>query len=906
MTTTRPTLDSIRPVLQRVWGYPDLLTGQHEAVRAILEGADSLVILPTGGGKSICYQLPALAIPGTALVVSPLIALMKDQVDGLVELGIPAAAYNSSLPASERARIRQDLVAGRLKLLYLSPEALASAEGATATLDLLAEVSLSFVAIDEAHCISQWGHDYRPAYRALGRLRERFPHVPFHAFTATATERVREDIVASLALRSPRLHVGDFDRPNLVYRARLRTDLAADLEDILGRHRGEAGVVYAISRKQVEQIAAELARRGHRVVPYHAGLDAATRARHQELFSSEEVDVVVATVAFGMGIDRSDVRFVAHAGLARSVEHYQQEAGRAGRDREPAECILLYHPADLATWERILSPDASSGPPTPEQEAFAARQLEQVREVFRYASAPVCRHRFLVRYFGQDYAHDSCGACDVCLGEHAEQEGAGEIVRQILEAVRQTGQVFGAGHVIEVLTGGHSEKVVQRRHDRLPVYGALRTHDRKALTAWFGQLVAQGFLERGEHNGLHLTPPGEALLDGRGQARLTRMTATTRGKAGSLRDRLGADDAPGFETLRAWRRDVARERGVPAYMVLSDAVLRALLEARPATPAALRLVSGIGEAKARDLGDSILRVLATLAPPVSPPSPPGTGTRGLAKHPAGSEARPPARPAETLPVPPDTVPTASHGSTETPGSSTDPASRPTRAREGQPTLLVTLEAFHEGKSVAEIAHERGLKPSTIEQHLMTLVKAGELEASEVMSTDQLEPVRGIVRQVGTGLPLSIYKGLLPRETAYMAIHLALVTLAQEGAICPGDASLRPALETLARMVTNEVPVDAAVVEAGLAHDDWRVRAVAAQAQARLPSLSWAAWEKRLRSEPEAIVRKNWIAILAMDPSSRVDAGLAMLEVDSRLEAADRAAARATRAFRAGRHPRADD
>ncbi len=885
MSTPRPTLEDSRPILQRVWGYPDLLPGQHEAVQALLEGADSLVILPTGGGKSICYQLPALALPGTALVVSPLIALMKDQVDGLVQLGVPAAAYNSTLSASERARIRQELTAGRLKLLYLSPEALASQEGATATLDLLSGVTLSFVAIDEAHCISQWGHDYRPAYRALGRLRERIPHLPMHAFTATATEQVRADIVESLGLREPRLHVGDFDRPNLVYRTRLRTDLAADLEDILGRHRGEAGVVYAISRKQVEQIAAELSRRGHKVVPYHAGMDAATRARHQELFASEEVDVVVATVAFGMGIDRSDVRFVIHAGLARSIEHYQQEAGRAGRDRESAECILLYHYADLMTWERILAPDASGGAPTPEQEAFSARQLEQVREVYQYASSPVCRHRFLVRHFGQDYPADSCGACDVCLGEHAEQEGAGEIARQILEAVRQTGQTFGAGHVIEVLTGGNAEKLVQRRHDRLPIYGALRTHDRKGLTAWIGQLVAQGFLARGEYQGLQLTPTGEALLAGRGQARLTRSAATTRGRSGSVRDRLAGEDSTGFETLRAWRREVARERGVPAYMVLSDAVLLALLEARPNSPGELRRVQGIGEAKARDLGDSVLRILASLpaAIPASIPS-------------SASPARPQASP--KVVVSPST--NVSGADSPRPSREATRAASPAPDKGGVSTYHVTLEAFREGKSLVAIAQERGLKPATIEQHLLTLVKTGDLAPDEVLPASQLNPVLEVMRQVGVGLPLSVYKGLLPRETSYMAIHLALAELLRQGDRPSGDPMLREQLEPLARMVTAQEPADPDRVEQALSHADWRIRAVAAQAHVHLPPLGWATWERRLRAEPHATVRKNWIAILVRDPASRVDAGLAMLEADSRLEPGDRAAARATRALRESR------
>ena len=394
--------------LERYWGYREFRPLQREAIAANLQGRDSVVVLPTGGGKSLCFQMPALVGPGggVGLVVSPLISLMKDQVDGLVASGVTAGALNASITPDERRRVYADLDEGRCRLLYVTPERLVG-EGGEGFRARLRTWGVRFVAVDEAHCISQWGHEFRPEYRQLAQVRDDFPGAALHAFTATATRRVREDIVSQLALRSPEVLVGSFDRPNLVYRVRTRTGLKDQIRKVLDRHAGEAGIVYCLSRREVESLAEWLEEQGHRARPYHAGLADETRRRHQEEFLQEGVDVMVATVAFGMGIDRSNIRFVIHAGAPRSLEHYQQESGRAGRDGLEAECILFYSGADFARWRQMLE---QSGELTD-----TARRL--LTGMSRYAAGTRCRHRTLVEYFDQPYERDACGACDWCLKE---------------------------------------------------------------------------------------------------------------------------------------------------------------------------------------------------------------------------------------------------------------------------------------------------------------------------------------------------------------------------------------------------------------------------------------------------------------------------------------------------------
>ena len=595
------------PVLERYWGYTSFRPLQREAMQAILDGRDSLVVLPTGGGKSICFQAPALIREGLAVVVSPLISLMKDQVDTLVGNGVPAASYHSALPSDERARVAEGIREGRYRLLYVAPERLVG-EGSDSFLAMIERRALSFVAIDEAHCISQWGHDFRPEYRQLAQLRDRWDGVSLHAFTATATGRVRRDIVTQLGLRRPVELVGSFDRPNLVYRVLARSTLKRQLQDILHRHRGHAGIVYCQSRREVDALAAWLVETGVRAVPYHAGLDDDIRHRNQDAFLNEDVDVVVATVAFGMGIDRSDVRFVIHAGAPQSLEHYQQESGRAGRDGLEADCVLVSSPADFMRWRAMLE---KNGELSHERRAL-------MREMERYAASVGCRHRRLVAYFGETYDKADCGACDYCLGELEPAADAVTLARKILSCVARVGQRFGTMHVGNVLRGAETDQVVSRGHKDLSVFGLLRDASADEVRGYIDQLVSHGLLRQTDdaYPILQLSPDGLRLMrdaSANPDLLLVRLRKPEKDRQ-PKRSRVETESWEGvdrdlFERLRAMRLRIARERRVPPYVIFHDTTLRELARLKPTTVEALRHVYGLGARKADDLGDAIVAVV---------------------------------------------------------------------------------------------------------------------------------------------------------------------------------------------------------------------------------------------------------------------------------------------------------
>jgi ATP-dependent DNA helicase RecQ len=607
---------TVDDVIARYWGYTSLRPLQREAMDAVLAGRDSVVVLPTGSGKSLCFQAPALVTPGLALVVSPLISLMKDQVDTLVGNGVPAGLYNSSLSADEKATVTTGLREGRYRLLYVSPERLVG-EAGDSFLTRLASCHVSFVAIDEAHCISQWGHDFRPEYRQLGRLRQLLPGVGVHAYTATATARVRSDISAQLALTNPIELVGSFDRPNLLYRVLPRATLKRQLLDVLARHKGEAGIIYCTSRREVDALAAWLNEIGVRALPYHAGLTDDERKRHQDAFITERIDVVVATVAFGMGIDRSDVRFVVHAGAPRSLEHYQQESGRAGRDGLEAECLLIYSTADFMKWRTML---AQNGELTD-----GSRSL--LRQMERYATSVVCRHRHLSSYFGDRYPNDDCAACDVCLDELESAPEPIVLARKILSCVFRVGQRFGATHVASVLRGHASEQVVARAHDRLSTFGLLPDASLAELRGYIEQLIGVGLLQQTDeaYPVLRLTAPALTLLKDASSypgLALARQRVPQKGET-RRRSRAESESWDGvdrtlFERLRSVRLDIARSRGVPPYVIFHDATLREMARLRPSSIASLMTVKGIGARKAEDLGDVFLEAIRTHDTVMSP------------------------------------------------------------------------------------------------------------------------------------------------------------------------------------------------------------------------------------------------------------------------------------------------
>jgi ATP-dependent DNA helicase RecQ len=596
-----PALD----ILSSVFGYATFRGQQQVIVEHVAEGGDALVLMPTGGGKSLCYQVPSLLRAGTGIVVSPLIALMQDQVDALHEAGVQAAYLNSSLSAEAQREVERQLLAGELNMLYVAPERLLTAR----FLGLLEQTEVALFAIDEAHCVSQWGHDFRPEYRELAVLHQRFPHVPRIALTATADGRTREEIVERLALHDARAFVSSFDRPNIRYFVAPRGNARRQLVDFLDAHRGEAGIVYCLSRRKVDDTAAWLAESGIEALPYHAGLDAATRTRHQQRFLREDGVVMVATVAFGMGIDKPDVRFVAHLDLPRSMEGYYQETGRAGRDGLPADAWMIYGLADVVTMSQMISQSEAGD----ERKRVERQKLESL---LGYAEATRCRRILLLAAFGEQYAQP-CGNCDNCLAPPKTWD-ATVAAQKALSCVYRSGQRFGSGHVIDILRGEDNARITGMGHDKLTTFGIGADMDATQWRSVFRQLLAAGLLEAdGEGFGtLHLTDSSRAVLKGEQRVSLREDARPERGRrkreksapaAGTLG--IEAYEQPLWDELRKLRGELARAQGVPAYVIFHDATLLAMLRALPTSEDELAAISGVGEAKLKRYGKDFLAVL---------------------------------------------------------------------------------------------------------------------------------------------------------------------------------------------------------------------------------------------------------------------------------------------------------
>ncbi|MBN2129436.1 MAG: DNA helicase RecQ [Sedimentisphaerales bacterium] len=583
-------IEQLSKAFERYWGYKEFRPLQKEAMESLCRGRDAIVVLPTGGGKSVCFQAPAVTMPGMAVVVSPLISLMKDQVDALLECGVPAARIDSSLTPEQHSAVAQQIQEGALKLLYVSPERLAT----EAFRALLRKQKLSFLAVDEAHCISMWGHDFRPEYRQLGALREVFPGVTIGTYTATATANVRRDIAAQLHLDDPAVLVGSFDRPNLIYKVRSRSQIFTQVQAVLDRHRDESGIVYCIRRRDVEQMAAFLAGRGYRVAPYHAGMSSEDRKKNQDDFVTEKVDTIVATIAFGMGIDKSNVRYVVHAGMPKSIEHYQQESGRAGRDGLEAECCLFYSGGDYGVWKTLLK-DME-----PQAKEIA---LAKLTRMYAYCTQGICRRRTILEYFGQTLDKPDCGACDICLGHVDTMKDSLVTAQKILSCILRLGERFGGGYTAQVLTGSRDQRILENRHDELSTYGLLSDMDKRTVHDWIEQLVGQGFVEKtGDYNVLHVTAEGRRGLKGEVTPRLLRPTRKPERKARVASESWEGVDKGLFEALRQVRASLARQRGVPAYVIFGDASLRDMARRRPSTLERFLDVKGVGETKRKQYG----------------------------------------------------------------------------------------------------------------------------------------------------------------------------------------------------------------------------------------------------------------------------------------------------------------
>ena len=714
------TATDIHALLKAHFGF-DSFRGQQEAVvRRVLAGGDSLLLMPTGGGKSLCYQLPALAMDGVTLVISPLIALMKDQVDGLNANGIAARFINSTLPVRDIERVQAEVRRGAVKILYIAPERL----GIPGFRRFLSGLTVSLLAIDEAHCISEWGHEFRPDYRNLRPLREMFPKAPVLALTATATERVRRDIVEQLGLSGAEVFVSSFNRANLSYSVRAKDNVERQLPQLLSKWKGSPAIVYCLARKETEEVAASLRTAGFDARAYHAGLSAEDRRRAQEDFSRDRVPIIVATIAFGMGVDKPDVRLVVHTSLPKSVESYYQETGRAGRDGLPSECVLLYSYGDKRRQEFFFREIEDEG-----ERRNAQAKLDQV---VQFAQLHSCRRRYLLEYFGERWDIEDCGGCDVCLASRDRGEfDATEIAQKALSAVIRTGERYGETHIAGVLVGSREKRILAAGHDELSVYGIVKDLDRNQLREVLGLLRARGLLalNQGEYPTLRVTEVGRAFLQNRGRLSLPRLRAE--GKA-SPAPRVSAGtpqeyDAVLFEELRKLRRRLADAQDVPAFVVFGDVALRHMASARPETLEAFAGIPGVGQAKLAAYGAAF--------------------TEAIRRY-------------------------ASQHRVQEAGSS--------NGRRGA-TYEKTWEMLTRGLSVEAIARERGLAPATVIRHIEVLTMLGKsIDITPLLpAPERRRDIEEAFKRLGYA-QLGPVKASLGDEYSYEDLTIARTWLRQQG------------------------------------------------------------------------------------------------------------------------------
>jgi ATP-dependent DNA helicase RecQ len=725
-------VEELKSLVQKHWGFPSFLPLQEQAMRAVLDGRDSLVVLPTGGGKSLCYQAPAVLRGDTTVVVSPLISLMKDQVDSLRACGIKAAQIDSSLSQEDYRVHHAALRQGAIRLLFVAPERLIM----PGFQRILHEVGVRTFAIDEAHCISHWGHDFRPEYRQLGQLKTLFPGASVHAYTATATKRVQEDIVQQLGLTSPEVLLGNFDRPNLTYRVLPRCDLMQQVCEVLDRHKGEAGIIYCIRRKDVDTLTDELNELGYKSLAYHAGMESMERRAVQDAFSNEECDLIVATVAFGMGIDRSNIRFVIHAAMPKSVEHYQQETGRAGRDGLEAECVLLHSGEDFMLWKSVTEKSAQEKDVPAE---FLPNAIKHLREMDRYCRFAQCRHRALVEYFGQTYSNTSCQACDLCLGDREVMAESQVIAQKILSCVARVKERFGVKHVAEVLHGADTQTIRARGHDQLSTYGLLKEHDRLVIQDWIGQLISQAILvqEGDEYPILRLNDASWSVMKGQKSVRLAQPIVRERVQK-SRADTASWEgvDRDLFEALRQERMKLAQLRQVLPYQIFSDATLRELARIRPSSLEKMRLVYGIGEVKLRDFGETILHLIQ----------------QHCQTHNLSMEV-------STKPI--------------KVANSTPASSRPNPMRD------LAFNLFRQGAVIEDVMHQTGRGRATAIDYLCEFIRQQPgVSISSWLANDIYEKIAAVARQVGVERLKPIFVAL-EEKMSYDEIRIAVAFMTKQ-------------------------------------------------------------------------------------------------------------------------------
>lgn len=703
-------------ILKTHFGFDQFRPLQEEIIGCVMARRDAFVLMPTGAGKSLCYQLPALKLPGVTLVISPLIALMKDQVDALKADGIPAEFINSTLTRAEIDQIQAEALRGEIKILYAAPERLTMPEFQ----HFLEKINVSLIAIDESHCISEWGHDFRPDYRNLKILRTRFPEVPVMALTATATRKVREDIICQLSLEKAKIFTSSFNRPNLSYAVLPKKNSYGRLINLLREHRQEAAIIYCFSRKNTEHLAADLRREGFKALPYHAGLESEVRRTNQERFIRDEAQIIVATIAFGMGIDKPDVRLVIHYHLPKSIEGYYQETGRAGRDGLPSRCLLFYSPADAMKQQYFIRQI--------EDEAERKNAYGKLDRMVEYCELATCRRAHLLAYFGEDYRQESCGGCDVCFSPQ-EDFDATIISQKIMSAIIRTGQRFGMNYIIDVLLGAKNKKILERDHHELSVYGIVDDFSKEDLRSIVNQLVLKQLIVKSgdEYPTLALSPGGQEFLKQRAEIRLPKPKALPKlSEPGEALDT--GYDGELLEKLRVLRKELADEQGVPPFVVFGDLALRQMAAYLPQSEENFSRISGVGQEKLKRYGKIFTEVIQTYA---------RENNRREQEVPVKRPARPP------------------------------------RANRLGPTYRETQELVQQKLSVEKMAGIRGLAAGTIAAHIEKLVGSGEEIDIDYLRPppERFETIKAAFQKSG-GPALTPVREMLGEHFSYEEIRLA--------------------------------------------------------------------------------------------------------------------------------------